>query len=85
MNEKNREQKLKRDAEKKGMQATKGKNSYGVEGWMIVDSNTNAAIGGCYPTAYSFTLEEAEAFVAELTGKNYAAPIWGGLTLKNIK
>ena len=69
--EKSREQKLRREARRQGLIATKGRNvhnaGYPVNdfpvGWMIVDAATNIAIAGHSPYEYSLSLEEAEAYI----------------------
>lgn len=62
MTEKSREQKLRREAEKQGMYATKGKNEWGGTGWMIMGPN-NLPLAGDRPVACCLSLEEAEKFV----------------------
>ena len=61
-----REQRLRREAKKQGLIATKGRkcNPY-PDGWMIVDANTNFICAGGYPMPYNLTLEEAESYIFE--------------------
>ena len=63
MTEKSREQKLRRAAKRVGLIAQKGRDPYGVSGWMIADMN-NWAQAGYFPYAFSMGIDEAEEFVA---------------------
>ena len=61
-----REQRLRRAAKRQGLIATKGRKTIPYpDGWMIVDGWTNTICAGAWPTAYSLSLEEAEAYIYE--------------------
>ena len=64
MTEKSREQKLRREAKRRGLYASKNRNDYGQPGWMILNRN-NIAEAGYLPVSWSLTLEEAEKYVYE--------------------
>lgn len=62
MQEKSREQKLRRAARRQNLIAMKGKNEWGTTGWMIIGYN-NIAIEGYSPVPFNLTIEEAEAYI----------------------
>lgn len=63
MQEKSREQKLRRAAKRQGLIAQKGRGA--DDGWWIIDASTNTVCAGALPTPFSLSLEEAEAYVYE--------------------
>ena len=61
-----REQRLRREAKRQGLIATKGRKTTPYpDGLMIVDASTNCICAGGYPIPYCFSLEEAESYVYE--------------------
>ncbi len=62
---KSREAKLRLNAYKQGLIAHKGKDVYGVSGWMFTDFN-NIIVGGLLPwTLYALDLDEAEDYIGD--------------------
>ncbi len=62
---KSREQKLRRHALRQGLIATKGKDSYGLDGWMICNFNNFIEAGYDGNSGYTMSLENAESYIAE--------------------
>ena len=68
MQEKSREQKLRRAAKRQGLIAQKGRSE--PYGWWIIDASTNTVCAGALPTPFSLSLEEAEAYIFGSDGGN---------------
>jgi hypothetical protein len=68
MSDKVRENRLRRVAERRGMilQKSRRRDPKAIDfgGYMLIDAETNGAILGSSPVAYSATLDEVEAWLA---------------------